>query len=88
MEFYFSVCSGNSYLGGIGMDIGYFLDMMDPGALVTVLFVPLIVLILVVVWAIIIICKIVSDRKADKMDPNVRPADWAENRNEEKDVDN
>lgn len=69
----------------------YFLDIMNPGGLVTFLIVPLIAFIIVVVLAIIIIHEVVTNKKDKNIDPNVSkvsPKDWAENRNEEKDVDN
>ena len=73
------------------MDIGYFLDIVNPGGLVTFLIVPLIALIIVVVLAIIIIHEVVTykkDKNADSDVSKVSPKDWAENRNEEKDIDN
>lgn len=71
--------------------MGYFLDMVNPGGVVTILIVPLIAFIIVVVMAIIIIHEVVTckkDKNADSDVNKVRPKDWAENRNEEKDIDN
>lgn len=73
------------------MGMVYFLDIMNPGGLVTFLIVPLIAFIIVVVLAIIIIHEVVTykkDKNADSDVSKVSPKDWAENRNEEKDVDN
>lgn len=73
------------------MGMVYFLDIVNPGGLVTFLIVPLIAFIIVVVLAIIIIHEVVTNKKDKNIDPNVSqvsPKDWAENRNEEKDIDN
>ena len=73
------------------MGMVYFLDIVNPGGLVTILIVPLIAFIIVVVLAIIIIHEVVTNKKDKNIDSSVSqvsPKDWAENRNEEKDIDN